>query len=251
MSRPRRILVAGNWKMHKTPSESQAFAATLRRTLPSRADQEIVVFPTAVCLPAVTTELAGSHIACGAQNSHWEPEGPFTGELSLRSLAEVGCRYVLVGHSERRVLFGETDETCALKVRATLNLGLTPVFCCGETLTHREQNETVAVVERQLQEALSRITSPLSLVVAYEPVWAIGTGRTATPSQVTEAHTLIRRWLEHRFAAEGAGVRIIYGGSVRPDNIETLMLCDDVDGVLVGGASLDIASFSSIVRACR
>jgi len=257
MKRTRIPLVAGNWKMNKGPAEAKAFAQELLRQLTSdkggmtKTDGvEVAVFPPFTGLPAVLEILKGTPIAYGGQNCHWESSGAFTGETAPGFLAELGCRYVLVGHSERRALFGETDETCRKKLLAAIAAGIEPVLCCGETLAEREAGRTFEVIERQLHAALTGPPPPESFTVAYEPVWAIGTGRTATPGQAGEAHRFIREWLGCNLSPEaGERTRLLYGGSVKPDNFGELLKQPNVDGALVGGASLDVASFCGIARA--
>ena len=248
MNTTRQPLIAGNWKMSKTSAEACEFVGGLLERLGKASSREVAVFPPFTAIPAVASVLRGSAIAYGGQNCHWESSGAFTGEVAAGFLAELGCRYVLVGHSERRALFGETDETCRRKVQAAIAAGLTPVLCCGETLSEREAGATFERVDGQLAGALpERPVSPI--VVAYEPVWAIGTGRSATADQAQEVHAHIRAWLAARISpAPAASTRVIYGGSVKPDNIADLMRQPDVDGTLVGGASLDIDSFCRIVE---
>jgi len=258
MSQARIPLVAGNWKMHKGPAEARRFAEELlgefakdRTGTPVPGHRpDVAVFPPFTSLPAVAQTLRGTAIAYGGQNCHWESKGAFTGEVAPAFLAELGCRYVLVGHSERRTLFGETDETCRKKLLAAVAAGIEPVLCCGETLTEREAGRTFEVLERQLRAALAGLASTASLTIAYEPVWAIGTGRTATPAQAGEAHRFIRNWLVRELSpAAGGRTRLLYGGSVKPDNFGELLRQPDVDGALVGGASLELASFRGIVGA--
>ena len=240
-------IVAANWKMNKSPSEARAFTIELRVRLKDLRDREVVVFPPATALPAVADELRGSTVAFGGQNVHWEESGAFTGEIAPRFLVDLGCSHVLVGHSERRQLFGETDDDCRRKVRAALDAGLIPVFCCGEKLEEREDELTFATIERQLSIGLRGLTEKDELIIAYEPVWAIGTGRTATPEQAQEVHRWIRSWLLRRISVAMADrTRILYGGSVKPDNIGALMAQPNIDGVLVGGASLELASFTGL-----
>jgi len=254
MSRPRTPLVAGNWKMHKGPAEARAFAEELLRQVRNDKGEmtkaggvEVAVFPPFTALPAVAEVLKGTALSYGGQNCHWESKGAFTGEVAPGFLAELGCRYVLVGHSERRFLFGETDETCRKKLRAAVAADIEPVLCCGETLAEREAGRTFEVIERQLRAALAAPPPPASFTIAYEPVWAIGTGRTASPGQAGEAHRFIREWLSRNLSPEaGERTRLLYGGSVKPDNFGELLKQPDVDGALVGGASLDIASFCGI-----
>jgi triosephosphate isomerase len=241
-------LIAGNWKMQKGPAEARAFASALRDALPSLSGREAAVFPPFTALPAVADVLRDSAIGYGAQNMHWEKQGAFTGEIAPGFLTELGCRYVLIGHSERRSLFGETDATCRSKVTAALAAGITPVLCCGETLAQRDADTTFAVVDTQLAGALSGLEPDRQIVVAYEPVWAIGTDRTATPEQAGEVHAHIRTWLSANVSPAAAhATRILYGGSVKPDNIDALMKVPDIDGALVGGASLDLPSFTRLV----
>ncbi len=247
MNRERRVMIAGNWKMNKTATEAAQFCRELKTRIGVAAGPELVLFPPFTALPAVARELAGTPVNWGGQNLHWEDSGAFTGEVSGRFLADLGCRYVLVGHSERRALFGETDETCCRKVAAAVRCGLVPVLCCGESLVEREAGYTLSIIRAQLDTALMG-SAEIPLVVAYEPVWAIGTGRSATSDQAQEVHAFIRQWLAERFS-EGyaAQTRIIYGGSVKPDNIADILARPDVDGALVGGASLDLGSFLALV----
>jgi len=252
MSAARIPLVAGNWKMNKGPAEAGRFASELLRAIPSAGAgprPEVAVFPPFPSLPAVAGVLKGTAIAFGGQNCHWEAGGAFTGETAPGFLSELGCRYVLIGHSERRTLFGETDQTCRKKLLAALAAGIEPVLCCGETLTEREAGLTFKVIERQLHEALTGLPPASSVTIAYEPVWAIGTGRTASPAQAQEAHRFVREWLTRDTSlATAERTRILYGGSVKPDNFGELLRQPDVDGALVGGASLEVASFRGIVE---
>lgn len=238
-----RPLVAGNWKMNLGPRAAGSLARELLNTLPQKTSAEVAVFPPFTSLPAVAQVLTGSPIAWGGQNLHWEDSGAFTGEIAPGFLVELGCRFVLVGHSERRQLFGERDDDCGRKVTAAISNGLRPVLCCGETLEQREAGQTFAVIERQLAAGLP---DSGGLEIAYEPVWAIGTGRAATPAQAAEVHAWIRDWLR-RARPTLASVRILYGGSVKPDNAAALLGQPDVNGFLVGGASLDAGSFAGIV----
>jgi len=245
----RRPLIAGNWKMYKTVPEAVALATEIR-TGATRTDVEVVLGPPATALHAVAGAVKGTAIGVAAQNMHPENEGAFTGEISPLMLKDAGCTHVILGHSERRQLFGETDEGVAKKTEAAFRHGLTPITCVGELLAERESDRTREVVERQTERALRGLDAFLvaRLVVAYEPVWAIGTGRTATPEQAQEVHAFIRGLVarSHGDAAARA-LRILYGGSVKPDNIGALMAQMDVDGALVGGASLAGASFLKIV----
>jgi len=246
----RRPLIAGNWKMYKTVSEAVALVEAVRAGV-AGAPAEVMVAPPFTALTAVAPLLRGTGIGLGAQDMHWENEGPFTGAISPVMLRDAGCTHVIVGHSERRQHFGETDEGVARKTRAALSHGLTPVVCVGETLAERESSRTMEVVERQLERALRELTPDQAavVVIAYEPVWAIGTGRTATPEQAQEVHAFIRRHLAASHGAPpAAALRILYGGSVKPDNIGSLMAQADVDGALVGGASLEAGSFLKIVH---
>ena len=244
-------LVAGNWKMHKTLRESAALAAAVARA-GAVTGVEIVLAPTAPALAAVATAVAGHRIGVAAQNVHWEREGAFTGEISAPMIRDTGASWVIIGHSERRQLFGETDETVARKVRAALTALLTPIVCIGETLAERDAGDTLAVLDRQVRRGLDDVTGRelAGLVIAYEPVWAIGTGRTATPAQAQQAHAHIRQRLTQWFGAEAsAACRLLYGGSVKPDNAQALLAQPDIDGALVGGASLDLDAFMAIVSA--
>ena len=244
-------LLAGNWKMHGTRVEAAALARGLAAKLGKVSGREVLVAPTFTALDVVADAIAGSGILLAAQNVHWEAKGAFTGELSVAMLKEARCTHVIIGHSERRQYFGETDETVRKRTAAALAGDLTPIVCVGETLEQREANKTVAVVTTQVNGALAGLGDKQieRLVVAYEPVWAIGTGRTATPAQAQEVHALIRQLLK-ALASGGVAekVRILYGGSVKPDNIDTLMAQPDIDGALVGGASLEVDGFARIVN---
>ncbi|MFO7651696.1 MAG: triose-phosphate isomerase [bacterium] len=239
-------LVAGNWKMNKTSAEARTFARALLDALPRPAGFEVALFPPFTAIAAVAEALGGSPVRWGGQDLHWEASGAFTGAVSGGFLAELGCRYALVGHSERRSLFGDTDDACGRKLAAATAAGLVGVLCCGETLAERDAGATLAVLERQLAAGLGSIP-PAELVLAYEPVWAIGTGRTASTAQVEEVHAWLRGWLARRVGIEPAErARLLYGGSVKPDNAVELMSLPDVDGVLVGGASLEVGPFTRI-----
>jgi triosephosphate isomerase len=246
--------IAGNWKMYKTVQEAVVFVKELRRAVMDISDVEIVVAPTFTALHAVAEAARNTNIGVSAQDLYWEREGAFTGEISPMMVKEAGAEYAIVGHSERRRLFGETDQTVNRKAMAAIEAGLTPIICIGETLEERERNETLAVLDRQLTGGLNGFTAAQigELILAYEPVWAIGTGRNATSTQAEEAHAHIRGRLRDWFGAEPAErCHVIYGGSVKPDNIKELITQPDVDGALVGGASLDIASFTAIVTGSR
>jgi triosephosphate isomerase len=244
-------LLAGNWKMHGARSEAVTLARALAASVGHVAGREVVVGPPFTALEPVRDALAGTDIRLAAQNVHWEVKGAFTGEISVSMVREAGCAYVIVGHSERRQYFGETNESVNRRLHACLGAGLTPIVCIGETLEERDADATLAVIERQIETAFSNVRSDqiAGCVVAYEPVWAIGTGRTATPGQAEEVHHAIRRQLVGLASATTAErVRILYGGSVKPDNIDALMAEPDIDGALVGGASLDATSFARIVQ---
>ena len=249
----RRPIVAGNWKMNKTVGEAVALIRELRGQVSMVRDKvEVVVAPPFAALHAVARAIEDSNIHLAGQNCHWEDAGAYTGEVSAPMLKEAGCRYVIIGHSERRQYFGETDETVNRRVRAVLRSGMLPIVCIGETLPEREAGRMLEVVSRQLTGGLAGFGAPevLRFVIAYEPVWAIGTGRNATSNQAQEVHAHIRAHLTSSFGRETAEqVRIQYGGSVKPDNAAELMSKPDVDGALVGGASLKAADFAAIVRA--
>jgi len=244
-------LLAGNWKMHATAGEAAQLAAAVVDAVRGVDDRDVLVAPPYPSLPVVAERLRNSRILLAGQNLHWEDKGAFTGEVSGPMLASVGCTHVIVGHSERRQLFGDTDEWVARKVGAALRAGLTPILCVGETLQEREANETWAVIDRQVRAALFGFDTAAiqRAILAYEPVWAIGTGRVATPDQAQEVHGSIRTLLtELAGAGVAAAARILYGGSVKPDNIDALMRQPDLDGALVGGASLNAVDFARIVR---
>jgi len=242
-------LIVGNWKMYKTPSESAAFVRELLPGLAGLADRRVVVCPPFPCLPAVAAIVRGTPLGLGAQNVSAEEEGAYTGEVSVGMLADLGVQYVICGHSERRTLFGEDDGVVRRKVERVVGAGLTPILCVGENLSQREADETVSVVDRQVTAALAGLAGDLDrIVVAYEPVWAIGTGRTATAEQAQEVHAFIRRRLAELAGGRTPATPVLYGGSVKPENIDELMRAPDIDGVLVGGASLHAASFLRIAR---
>jgi triosephosphate isomerase len=244
-------VIAGNWKLNCLRAEAVALARAIADGCKGAANREVMIAPVYTVLAAVHEELAGGNVALGAQNLYWESSGAFTGEISGPMLREVGCTHVIIGHSERRQHFAETDYTVAKKVAAAVAAGLIPVVCVGETLAQREAGTTFEVIRRQVAGGLVELPAEAfaSLVVAYEPVWAIGTGRTATPEQAEEVHASIRKLLEEVLTpAAAAEVRILYGGSVKPDNIDALMACTHVDGALVGGASLKPEDFLRIVH---
>jgi triosephosphate isomerase len=243
-------LIAGNWKMHKTGFQAVEAARQLKTLVNHATDVEVMIAPTFTSLYQVAQALKGSVIAVGAQNLHWEKQGAFTGEISSEMLVDAGCSHVIIGHSERRLFFGETDASVNHKIQAALSASLIPVFCIGETEAQREDGETFSVLDKQVRDGLKDfVFNDLSgLVVAYEPVWAIGTGKTASKEQAQEAHQFIRTLLDTLFGKPFASaVRILYGGSVKPDNVRALMEMPDVDGALVGGASLDPETFSKLV----
>ena len=247
----RRPVIAGNWKMFKTIAETRAFFHALLPDIRNVDHCDVIVAPPLTALTAAVEEVKGKRVAISAQNVHWKDEGAFTGEVSVKMLFDVGCTYTLIGHSERRQFFGETDETVDKKVRAALAGGLKSIVCVGETLAERDANSAAQVVRRQIINGIGQLTaSDLSrIIVAYEPVWAIGTGRTATPEIAAEMHAEIRKSLADIYGEAAAeGMRILYGGSVKPDNISALMKKEDIDGALVGGASLDPATFTAIIK---
>ena len=242
--------IAGNWKMYKTVNEAVVFVKELRDLVKGVAGVEIVVAPAFTAVHAVADAARNTNIGVAAQDLYWEREGAFTGEVSAAMVKEAGAAYAIVGHSERRRLFGETDSHVNRKTLAAIGAGLTPIVCIGETLEERERGEMPAVLDRQIKDGLDQLPAEQisELVVAYEPVWAIGTGRTATAAQAGEAHAHIRKRLRQWFGADAADrCHILYGGSVKPDNIRELIAEEDVDGALVGGASLDVRSFADIV----
>ncbi len=242
-------IIAGNWKMYKTARQAGEVVRALRGLIADVRGVEVVVCPPFTALSVAIEAAAGSHIGVGAQDCFWEKEGAFTGEVAVPMLADLGCRYVIVGHSERRQYFGETDGTVDKKIEAVLGQGLTCIGCLGETLQEREAGQTFPVLERQLRGGFAAHLNSPRLVIAYEPVWAIGTGRTATPAQAQEAHGFLRGLVQKIAGPDAAAaVRILYGGSVKPDNVAALMGQPDVDGGLVGGASLDASSFARIVK---
>ena len=248
---PRTKLIAANWKMYKTPDQTRAFFRDFLPLVSGHERDEIVVCPPYVDLAAATAAAKGSNIAVGAQNLHWKEEGAFTGEISAAMLLSLGVTHAIVGHSERRQYFGETDDTVNLRLKAALEAGLTPICCVGEVLEEREAGLTDDVLRRQCVRAFHAISAKKAarLVVAYEPVWAIGTGKTATPELAAEAHAVIRSEAGEVFGEEfAAGMRILYGGSVKPENAAALMAQEEIDGALVGGASLEPKSFAAIVK---
>jgi len=246
--------VAGNWKMFKTVHEATVYAKEFRSLVKDLGDVEIVIAPPFTALHAVAEATRNTNVGVAAQDLFWEREGAYTGEISPLMVKETGAEYVIIGHSERRALFGETDGSVNRKTMAAFAGELTPIVCMGETLEQRDRDETMTVLDRQIKDGLDGLTAEhvASLVIAYEPVWAIGTGRNATPDQAAEAHAHIRRRLRQWFGGPAADqCHVIYGGSVKPDNIQLLMAAEDVDGALVGGASLTVRAFADIVARSR
>jgi triosephosphate isomerase len=252
MSHPkRRRVIAGNWKMFKTQAETRAFFSAFNPLVAGVTDCDIVIAPTFTSIPAAVEAAKGTHVAISGQDLYWEKEGAFTGEISANMLIEAGCRYTIVGHSERRHIFGETDQAVFKKTKAALAAGLTPVVCIGEMLADREAGNTQHICKCQFEASAGALTPEefSRILIAYEPVWAIGTGRTATPEIAATVHRFVRQCAAEKFGAgHAAAMRILYGGSVKPDNIQGLMAQAELDGVLVGGASLDPKSFASIVK---
>jgi triosephosphate isomerase len=243
-------IIAGNWKMHKTAREADALAKAIRIGIGDLTDRKVVLAPPFTALQAVHAAIQGSPLVLAGQNVHWEPRGAFTGEISVSMLEDLGCQMVILGHSERRHFFGETDETVNRRVRAVLNSKLQAVVCIGETLSEREAGKHHSIVAQQLAGGLDSLTRQglLRIILAYEPVWAIGTGRTASPETAQEMHGMIRGWLAEKFGDAAEGVCILYGGSVKPDNVDALMQQPDIDGALVGGACLEAESFLRIIH---
>ncbi len=246
-------IVVGNWKLHKNIAEATALVTELKNQLGTVRDVEIGVAPVFTSLSAVAKRVEGSNLLLGAQDCFYESGGAFTGEVSAAMLLDVGCQFAIVGHSERRAMFGDTDAVVAKKTRAVLDGGLRAIVCVGETESERDAGKTTERVGTQLSAVLEILSSDdlERVVIAYEPVWAIGTGRTATPAQAQEVHAFIRKQMAARFSSAGEAVRIQYGGSVKPDNAQALMSEADIDGALVGGASLKAEDFAAIVKASR
>ena len=247
----RKKLIAANWKMYKNPDQTREFFRDFLPLVANHDRDEIVVCPPFVDLYAAVEAAKSSNVAIGAQNLHWEKEGAYTGEVSASMLIAGGCTHVIIGHSERRQYFGETDDIVNLKLKAALEAGLTPIVCVGEVLEERDAGLTEDVLRRQCLRAFHAVSSKKAgkLVVAYEPVWAIGTGKTATPQMAAESHSLIRGEATKAFGEQFANnLRILYGGSVKPENAKALMAEEEIDGALVGGASLDPKSFTAIVK---
>jgi len=247
----RKPVMSGNWKMYKTPAETTAFFEKFRPLVEKSEHCEIVICPPFTNLAAAVEAAKGTRISVGSQNVAWAKDGAFTGEISGPMLKAVGVAHAIVGHSERRQYFGETDETVLKRTQAALEFGLTPIVCVGERLEQRESGATEAVLVSQFGKGIAGLTAEqfARIVIAYEPVWAIGTGKTATPEMAADAHRAIRAQVRAAFGrAAGDAIRILYGGSVKPDNVKSLMAQTEIDGVLVGGASLDPAGFASIVN---
>lgn len=243
-------LVIANWKMHKTVAEGVAAVEALRVRADLLAAVDVVLAPSATALDAVHRTMAGTRLALAAQTCHWEPSGAYTGELAVSQLADVGCAYCLVGHSERRQNFGETNEHARRKTAALLAAGFTPVLCVGETFAERRAGKTEQVVAEQVSIAVQGLTPAQAerLVVAYEPVWAIGSGKAATPAEAAAVHRFVRRLLVHDYGAAAGTIRILYGGSVSPETIAALLAQPDINGALVGGASLNTTTFIGILE---
>jgi triosephosphate isomerase len=247
----RKPVMAGNWKMYKTPAETTQFFEKFLPLVATAQHCEIVICPPFVDLAAAVAATASSRVEIGGQNLHWKNEGAFTGEVSGPMLRAAGVAWVIIGHSERRQFFGETDATVLQRTQAALAAGLKPMVCVGEMLAERESGKTEEVLRTQFDGGIAGLTPEefARIVIAYEPVWAIGTGKTATPEMAADAHRVLRGLVSAKFGAEaGAAVRILYGGSVKPDNVKGLMAQPEIDGALVGGASLEAASFASIVQ---
>ena len=252
MNHDRRPLVAGNWKMHHGGTAGIELAGAVVRFASSVPHVDLVIAPPFTALAACSHECDGSRVEIAGQNLHTKEQGAFTGEISAKMLVDAGCRWVIVGHSERRQHFGESDAFVAEKAAASLKGGLLPIVCVGETLQERESGRTLEVVERQVRAFLAIIEGDARAVaIAYEPVWAIGTGKNAGPAEAQQVHEAIRTWLKQSSAGLAARTRILYGGSVKPDNASDLLAAPDVDGALVGGASLDTATFGPIARAAE
>ena len=244
-------LIAGNWKMHKTRAQAEEYIQALLPRVSTLDGVDVAICVPFTALDAMVDSARGSRVEVYAQNMHWEPSGPFTGEVSVAMLSELAVHGVVLGHSERRAHFGETDRALALKVPAALDAGLAPILCVGETESERDEDQTERKLRQQIKDDLAGVSDErlAEVVIAYEPIWAIGTGRVATPEQAQEAIAFIRALVGDRDGAAAEGVRILYGGSVKPDNAAELMALEDVSGALVGGASLDADSFAQIVAA--
>lgn len=245
----RKVFIGGNWKMNLNHLEGKEFVEKLLSLIRNNEEKEIVIFPPFTTLFTVSEVIKNSKIKLGAQNVHWEDKGAFTGEISPQFLIALGCEYVIIGHSERRRYFFENDEMINKKIKKSLSINLKPVFCVGENLEEREKGETLQVIENQLKRGLKDIKELKGMVIAYEPVWAIGTGRNALPEQANEVHRFIRDFISKNYGKEiSENLRIIYGGSVNKDNIKDLLKEEEIDGVLIGGVSIKLDEFSQIVN---
>ncbi len=247
----RRPIIAANWKMNCDITQARELVSSFKGLVEGVSGVDIVIVPPFTALSTVAQLIGGTNIELAAQNMYWEESGAYTGEVSPSMLKDAGCSFIIIGHSERRAYFGETDETVNKKLKAALHYGLSPIVCVGETLSQREAGETTQVIGSQLQGGLAGLTTAQvnQVVIAYEPIWAIGTGKTATPAQANEVHSFIRKHIAERFdQATAQAIRIQYGGSVKPDNVDTLMAEPDIDGALVGGAALKADSFARIVK---
>lgn len=247
----RKPIAAGNWKMFKTAKEASKMISELKELVKGVSDREVVICPTYTALESAVSAAKGSNVKIGAQNVYWEEKGAFTGEIAPGMIKDLGCEYVIIGHSERRQYFGETDATVNKRIFAALKAGLKPIICVGETLEERESEKTFSVIETQIKGGLKGLSAEQmkDCVIAYEPVWAIGTGKTASKEQAQEVHAFIRKLLSDLLGKDTAdATRILYGGSVKPDNMKDLMSQPDIDGGLVGGASLEAESFAKIVK---
>jgi triosephosphate isomerase len=247
----RRRVIAGNWKMYKNQADTRAFFAAFKPLVAGVSDCDVVVAPPFTNIPAAVEAIKGTAVGISGQDLFWEKEGAFTGQISAGMLVEAGCRYSIIGHSERRQFFGETNVTVLKKTKAALAAGLTPIVCIGEILADREAGNTEKVIEAQFRGSVGALTAEefSRILIAYEPVWAIGTGRTATPEIAAAAHKFVRQCAGKQFSTgRASALRILYGGSVKPDNIQGLMAQEELDGALVGGASLDPKSFASLVK---
>jgi triosephosphate isomerase (TIM) len=252
MNRARRPLIAGNWKMNKGGSDGLSLAAECTEFSRSVPGTDLVIAPPLTLIAAASAECDGTSVALAAQNMHPKDSGAFTGEVSASMLKDAGCTWVILGHSERRQLFRETDAFIGDKVRAALAADLLPILCVGETLQEREAGTTLSVVQGQLMASIEALAkSPQSVAVAYEPVWAIGTGKTAGPAEINEVHDALRSWLSQASPALAERTRLLYGGSVKPENVKEILGCANVDGALIGGASLELKSFGAIARAAQ
>lgn len=251
MNRQRKPIIAGNWKMNKTSVEACDLVRKIAYAVVNVTDREVVIAPPFTVIHALNDTVRDTNIVLAGQNMHWEDKGAFTGEISAEMLLDLGCKYVIIGHSERRQYFGETDENVNKKVKQGLKKGLKPIMCVGETLVEREAGKLNEIINRQVTGGLKDVSAEemKKVVVAYEPVWAIGTGKTATPEQANEVHALIRQKVKSLYSEDIAnGLRIQYGGSVTPENVSSLMAKPDIDGALVGGASLKPESFAALVN---